>query len=77
MRKVRTGATYRFLPVGMDIYSPAHTGLERGTLVRVVKLHGCPPPNTMGHAHVETLAGEFAGLVLCNSLMPKNAKFTL
>jgi hypothetical protein len=52
----------------MDVWRPAHRGLQRGDVVRVVNLHGCPPANTMGHCHVETLAGEFAGLVFCNSL---------
>jgi hypothetical protein len=67
LRRVRAGATYRFEPVGMDVYRPA-AAAATGQLVRVVKLHGCPPPNTMGHAHIESLEGKFLGLVLTNSL---------
>ena len=66
--KVRAGSTYVYHPVGMDIYAPAHTGvLVDGQLVKVVALHGCPPPNTMGCCHVE-LDGKFAGMVLTASL---------
>ena len=36
-------------------------------MVKVVALHGCPPPNTMGCCHVE-LDGKFAGMVLTASL---------
>ena len=46
----------------------ARTNLEDGTLVRVIALPGCPPPNTMGHAHIETLDGIIIGLVHTNSL---------
>lgn len=69
-RKVRAGAIYTFRPVPMDIWdSRIYKGIVRdGDKVRVVNLPGCPPANTMGHAHIETLAGEFAGLVLTNSL---------
>jgi len=65
--KVRTGTTYRFEPVAMDCWAPAHQGLERGDLVKVIHPHGCPPPNTMGHCHVER-DGKFMGLVCCGSL---------
>lgn len=45
------------------------TSLKDGDKVRVVRMHGCPPPNTMGHAHVaDPMTGEFIGLVHCNSL---------
>lgn len=73
MNKVRTGSTYVYNPVGMDIYDPK-TNLKAGDLVVVVKKLGCPPPNTMGHCHVEKILHNgngqrvFAGLVLTNSL---------
>lgn len=76
--KVRNGSTYVYDPVGMDRFDPPYgvkTGLMNpGDTVKVVKLPGCPPPNTMGMAHVETLDGEFAGLVCCNSLRKKGVK---
>ena len=69
--KVRTGSTYVYDPVLMDICD-ARTSLKKGDIVKVVKLHGCPPPNTMGHCHVEK-DGEFVGLVCCNSLKKHQA----
>lgn len=71
--RVRAGATYTFRPAFWDQIDPPHgvkTGILRpGDKVRVVKLPGCPPPNTMGHAHIQTLAGDFAGLVDTYSLV--------
>jgi hypothetical protein len=68
-KRVRAGSKYRFEPVGMDIWD-SRALVEPGTLVKVVNLYGCPRANTMGHCHIQTLGGEFAGLVLCNSLRP-------
>ena len=72
-RRVRAGTTYRFDPVGIDRYDPPHGVKEgrlgKGDLVKVIKLHGCPPPNSMGMAHIEK-DGKFAGLVCTNSLRP-------
>lgn len=67
IRKVRTGSTYYYDPVMMDIFDPK-TSLEKGDKVTVVRLRGCPPPNTMGHCHVAK-DGNFVGLVHCNSLV--------
>ena len=62
--RVRKGGTY--------VYTREHSLWEMtdathdtpsGTEVRVIHPHGCPPPNTMGHAHVESLDGQFIGLV--------------
>jgi hypothetical protein len=70
-RKVRAGSVYRFEPVMMDITQPASSA-ERGQLVRVVNMHGCPKANTMGHCHIEDAeTGEFLGLVVTNSLQPR------
>jgi len=66
--RVRKGGRYVFWAAGMDRFDPAHLGLEDGQEVRVVHPRGCPPPNTMGHCHVEDLAGNFMGLVQCDSL---------
>lgn len=66
--RVRANTEYIYYPVLMDRIRPAHhIQLKPGDIVRVVNLHGCPPANTMGHAHVQ-LNGEFAGLVHTNSL---------
>ena len=76
MKRVRAGACYRFQPVGMDRYSPAHQTevIKPGCIVRVRNYHGCPKANTMGHCHVETLSGAFGGLVLTNSLISRQVK---
>lgn len=68
INKVNTGKTYMFDPIGWDLFDPKTT-LKKGDLVTVVKLDNCPPPNTMGHCHVN-FNGQFAGLVHCNSLKP-------
>lgn len=75
LNKVRVGAKYTYEPVMLDLLSPPY-GAERGILkagdqVKVVNLYGCPPANTMGHCYVNTLAGEFAGMVCTNSLVRK------
>ena len=70
--KVRVGSLYAYKPVGFDLFDPC-TNLTDGEIVRVINLHGCPRANTMGHCHVaypDALAGDFIGLVLCNSLIP-------
>ena len=64
-RRVRVNARYRFEPVPYDQFDPPY-GVTRGYLksgdiVRVKNCPGCPPANTMGMCHVETLAGQFAG----------------
>lgn len=65
--KVRAGSTYRYEPVGMDMWD-SKALVPAGTIVKVVNLPGCPKANTMGHCHIQTTDGKFAGLVLCNSL---------
>jgi hypothetical protein len=67
-RQVRAGKSYRYVPCGLDLWD-ARTDLKSGDVVTVVKLPGCPAPNTMGHCHVNK-DGRFAGLVLTNSLQP-------
>ena len=67
--KVRTGNCYSYDPVGMDICDPPYGNPKKGDKLKVVKLNGCPPPNTMGMCHVNFAdTGEFAGLVCTNSL---------
>ncbi len=73
--KVRTGATYVFNPVGYDLFLTQHYDAKPGDLVKVVKLPGAPPPNTMGHAHVaDAKTGAFLGLVTTASLSPVNGR---
>jgi hypothetical protein len=67
-RKVRTGKVYTFNPVLGDCILTQHHRATKGQRVRVVRLHGCPPPGTMGQTHIESEAGEFLGMVYCNSL---------
>jgi len=46
--RVRVNSIYRFNPGFMD----RNSGIEVGTLVRVINLHGCPPANMMGQCYV-------------------------
>jgi hypothetical protein len=64
--KVRANQHYIYYPNMLDRVD-GRTKLVAGDIVRVVNLPGCPPANTMGHAHVN-FKGEFAGLVSTNSL---------
>jgi hypothetical protein len=66
--KVRKEGIYVFNAVGWDIYDRHENTPLNGTKVRVIRPYGCPAPNTMGHCHVETLDGEFHGLVSTASL---------
>lgn len=66
-KRVRAGRLYRYVPVALDRFDPK-SGATEGQRVRVVVLRGAPSPNTWGHAHVEDEAGNFLGLVCCNSL---------
>jgi hypothetical protein len=65
--KVRVGEIYTYQPALLDSIDP-RTSLRRGDRVRVVNLPGCPRANTMRHCHVETLDGQFIGLVQTASL---------
>ena len=62
-------ATYRFDPVGVDVWDRRENQPNRGDLVRKTQPFGCPKNGTMGHCFVEDAAtGEFRGLVLLASL---------
>lgn len=75
--KVRANATYRYRPVGMDIWSPK-SAATADMIVQVTKLPGCPAPNVMGHCHIVSTTEfsmvrgkrtpRFLGLVLTASL---------
>ncbi len=67
--RVKTNALYRFKRHGWDMWDRKNApDISDGTIVRVIRCHGCPPPNTMGHCHIATLEGEFIGLVSTASL---------
>lgn len=66
--KVRKGSTYVFRACLIDAVDRRSNTPANGTVVRVCHPHGCPPPGTMGHCHIETLEGKFIGLVACASL---------
>ena len=67
-QKVRVGSSYIYNPVLFDQLNPPF-GVEPGDKVKVINLHGCPKANTMGMCYVEK-DGKFAGMVMCNSLIP-------
>jgi hypothetical protein len=64
--KVRAGTDYIYYPNLLDRID-GRTTLVPGDIVRVENFPGCPPANTMGHAHV-TLNHRMIGLVHTNSL---------
>ena len=69
MQRVRAGSRYHFDPCALDLLHPCSSA-NSGDVVQVVKLHGCPPPNTMGQCHIQSLAGKFLGMVSTTSLSP-------
>ncbi len=68
--KVRKGRVYVFEASPWDIIDARSNTPANGTKVRVIHPPGCPPPNVMGHCHVESMEGEFIGLVATASLKP-------
>ena len=64
--KVQANREYIYYPNLMDMID-GRTALVPGSIVTVMNLPGCPPANTMQHAHVY-YNGKFAGLVHVNSL---------
>lgn len=65
--QVKTIRWYVYRPALID-QSDACTTLQPGDRVQVRRAPGCPPPNTMGHAHVYDTAGKLRGLVCTASL---------
>jgi hypothetical protein len=68
MNRVRAGSVYTFRPVALDLYD-SRTDAQVGDRVRVVNLRGAPKANTMNHCHIESLSGDFLGMVHVNSLV--------
>jgi hypothetical protein len=73
MNRVRVKSVYTFQPVGIDKFDP-RSDAKPGDQVRVINLRGAPKANTMGHCHIESLDGEFLGMVHVNSLVRDNPK---
>jgi hypothetical protein len=72
MKRVRANTTYVYDPVLLDRSNPPVGNPERGDLVKVKALPGCPKPGTMGMCHVVFADDEsFAGLVCVNSLVSR------
>ena len=67
--RVRANSFYVYVPCMLDVCD-ARTDLRNGDLVQVRNLPGCPPANTMRHAHVFK-DGKFAGLVSTSSLISR------
>ena len=70
--RVRVNSVYVFRPALIDRIDPPHgvqTGkLKSGDRVRVVNIHGCPPANTMGQCYINSMGGDFLGMVSTASL---------
>ena len=70
-KRVRVGASYKYIPVMMDKCNPPFGNPQEGDVLTVVNKPGCPKANTMGMCYVNNKDGEFMGLVCTNSLQPK------
>jgi hypothetical protein len=68
MNRVRANSIYVFRPVPMDRFDSRSDAVP-GVRVRVINLRGAPKANTMGHCHIESLTGDFLGMVHVNSLV--------
>ena len=69
--RVHIGRIYRFQPNGIDLALLQHYDAVPGQVVRVLKLPGAPPPNTMGQCHIEDAnTHRFLGMVSTGSLQP-------
>ena len=61
--------TYRYEPVGLDVWDRRAHQPNPGDIVVKTKVPGAPPNGTMGHCYVkDAYTGEFRGLVLLASL---------
>lgn len=71
--QVRVGGIYTWNPTPLDrIDSRTTRPLEPGEEVRVIDVPGHPQAGTFGHCHIESLTGEFLGMCLTNSLVPRD-----
>ena len=74
VHRVTVNKLYEYRPVGVDMIDPPYGVeiglLESGDIVRVINIFGTPPVNTMNHCYIESINGDFLGMVCCNSLHP-------
>jgi hypothetical protein len=71
-QKVRMGVRYRYEPVLFDLLNRPF-GVQKGDIVTVINLPGCPRANTMGMCYVAK-DGKFAGMVMTGSLVRLSRK---
>lgn len=67
-RRVYPGRVYVYRPVLFDLLHPPQKVAE-GDRVRVIELPSAPKAGACGQCHIETLSGEFAGMVMTSSLI--------
>ena len=61
--------TYKYEPVGLDVFDARDNQPAPGTIVVKTQPYGCPRNGTMGHCYVKDAGtGPFYGLVLEASL---------
>lgn len=67
--RVRVRSKYTWEPCWLDRRDFRGTReIPIGEVVRVINRVGCPKANTMGHCYIESMTGEFLGLVCTDSL---------
>jgi hypothetical protein len=71
-KRVRVGKKYKLSLVPFDQFNQPFGMIEGwlkdGDEVKVINLFGCPKANTMGMCYISK-NGEFAGMVMTNSLV--------
>jgi hypothetical protein len=67
--KTKNRAVYKLEPTGILDRCDARIASYAGTEVQKTQPFGCPPNGTMRMAYVQTLDGEFIGLVSLSSLV--------
>jgi hypothetical protein len=67
MDRVRVKSTYVYIPNLFDLLHVC-SDAQYGECVRVINLPHAPKANTMGQCHIESLDGDFLGMVSVKSL---------
>lgn len=62
-------AVYKLVPAGLMDRGDARVTAHAGAEVQVVQPVGCPKNGTMGMTYVQTVGGDFIGLVSKHSLV--------
>jgi hypothetical protein len=66
---VKNRAVYRLEPAGLMDRTDSRVMAYAGREVQVIQPHGCPKNGTMGMTYVQTVEGDFIGLVSKASLV--------